>query len=776
MKAVIMAGGEGTRLRPITCNLPKPLVPLCTKPVLSYILELLAEHGCTDAVMTLMYLGHRIEEYYGGEDYQGVTLHYSYEDTPLGTAGSVKNALPRAEEPFFIISGDALCDFDLTAAMAYHKEKGAAATLIVKQVADPREYGLVTCGQNGRITGFLEKPPLSHCVTNLANTGVYILSPEVLELIPTGEKVDFAGDIFPLMLGKGMPLYAYEEAGYWCDIGDVRSYQRCQRDMLEGQVQCRLPASEQAGVYTVTPLAKLHCRIEPPVFIGENASIGEGTVLSAGTVVGNNVTIGRDCKLRGAILLDNCHLSDMVKCNEAVVCSDARLSRQSAAYEQAVIGEGAILGAESRLLSRVKLWNKKEAADGMQVRRDIKYGSARSIVIDDDGISGETNIAITPELMTRIGASVGSLQAGCSIGVACSYTGAGNAFRQAFNAGAVAAGANVFDFGEAIETEFDFCLRRSRADFGVYIDSNIMTDIRISERDGAPMLRTLERKLESAVNRSEYRKSSWNEFGVVVGMPALKKLYRFSLSEEAGIDLSGMSVQLKSVNSRAGELLGEVLKKLGCGVRSGMSLTLSPDGRRLSAYTPESGYLFAEKLLCLTSLAEFMEGRDAVVPYEAPTAIERMAERYGRRVLRYYASPCDRSDAEARRMASDTLFLRDGIMQAVRLLGFLKKRGLTLAEAAALLPAFEVSTRLVGIQGSPAAIMRRFQNDGRIGEGISVENEEGRVLIRPVKSGRGIMLFAESVRSETADELCDLFERKIHESENEEKSATSDAN
>lgn len=765
MKAVIMAGGEGTRLRPITCNMPKPLVPLCTKPVLSYILELLAEHGCTDATLTLMYLGRSIEAYYDGDSYQGISLHYSYEDTPLGTAGSVKNAVPAAAEPFLIISGDAMCDFDLTAAMAYHKQKGAAATLIVKKVTDPREYGLVNLGQDGRIAGFVEKPPLSHCITDLANTGVYILSPEVLDLIPPGKKVDFAGDVFPAMLEKGMPLFAYEDRGYWCDIGDIRSYQRCQRDMLEGKVRCAIPAKNQDGIYSNTDLSALPCRIVPPAFIGENVSIGEGTVITDGTVIGNNVTIGSGCKLRGAVLQDHCYLSDMVTCNEAVVCADARMSLKSAAYEQAVLGEGAVLGKESRLLGGVKLWNKKETADNVLVGRDVKYGGARSIVIDDDGISGETNVSITPELMARIGASVGSLKAGCTIGVASSHTGAGIAFRQAFDAGAVAAGANVFDFGEAIETEFDFCLRRSQADFGVYIDSNIITDIKISERYGAPMMRALERKLESAVNRSEYRKSGWNEFGVAVGMPELKKLYRFSLIKEAKEDLSGMSVQIKCANSRAGELLSDILKKLGCGVRGGMALTLSSDGRRLSAYTPESGYLFSEKLLCLNSLAEFMEGRDAVVPYEAPAAIERIAQRYGRRVLRYYASPCDGSDAEARRLAADTLFLRDGLMHAVRLLAFLKKHGLTLAEAASLLPEFEVSTRLVGIHGSPAAIMRHFQTDSAIGEGVAVENEKGRVLLRPVKSGRGIMLFAESVRSETASELCDLFEKKIHESE-----------
>ena len=769
MKAVIMAGGEGSRLRPITCSVPKPLVPLCGKPVLGYILELLKKHGCDGAALTLYYLGRQVEERFPEQSYLNIPLRFCYEDKPLGTAGSVKNAVSAVSEPLLIISGDAMCDFDLTAAMAFHQQCRAAVTLIVQKVEDPREYGLVNCQEDGRITGFLEKPPYSHCNTDLANTGVYILSPEVLELIPKGENMDFAADLFPLLLQKGMPLYAYEDGGYWCDIGDIRSYLRCQRDMLEGKVECTLPASGENGIYSNTDLSGLHCRLEAPVFIGAGVTIGENSIITGGTVIGDHVTVGANVKLRGSVIHEGCYIGNGAVCNEAILCKNAKMHRSSAAYECTVLGEEAVLGEESTLSAGARLWTKKEAAAGTIVSGDIKYGTARSIVIDDDGISGETNVTITPELMIKIGASVGSLKSGATVGISCNRTKAGSALKQALAAGIVSSGANALDFGETSGAEYDFCLHKSGADFGVYIDSNIITNVMMTEKCGMPMMRGLERKLEGLLNRSEYKKADWNSFGVNMDLSGLRQLYQPTILSESGCDLQGMSVQTKSADSQVQETLNGILKRLGCGTRGDhLTLILSPDGRRLSAYTKESGYVFPEKVLCLVCLSEFLNCNDVAVPYETPLALEQLAEHYGRRVMRYYACPCDGADKEAREAVSRKILLRDGIVVAIKLLSFLKERGMTLSEACRLLPEFETASRLIGIHTSPAALMKHFGTAQELGEGISVESEDGRVLLRPLKSGRGIMLFAESVRSETAAELCDFYEKKIRDTECEE--------
>ncbi|MFR9190746.1 MAG: NDP-sugar synthase [Anaerotruncus massiliensis (ex Togo et al. 2019)] len=240
MKAVIMAGGQGSRLRPLTENVPKPMARLCGRPVVEYILELLAENGIFESVLTLQYLPERLTGHFEGAEFAGVKLSFCEEEAPLGTAGSVKNALGAPDGPALVISGDALCDFPLRQAAEAHRESGAAVTIVTAKVDDPREYGLVVADETDRITGFVEKPSYAQATSELANTGIYILSPEAVNMIPEGRKFDFASDLFPAMLERGMLLKNCTLSGYWCDIGDLGAYRRAQADLLAGRVRCRL--------------------------------------------------------------------------------------------------------------------------------------------------------------------------------------------------------------------------------------------------------------------------------------------------------------------------------------------------------------------------------------------------------------------------------------------------------------------------------------------------------------------------------------------------------
>src|SRR3954453_10252039 len=209
MKAVVMAGGEGTRLRPLTSNQPKPMVPVCGKPCIEHIVELLRLHDVTDIVVTLAFLPQVIRGYLGDGSSLGVTLEYSVEESPLGTAGSVKNAQELLDETFVVISGDALCDIDITRLVEFHREKGGLATLALKSVDNPLEFGVVICDEEGRIERFLEKPSWGQVFSDTINTGIYVIEPEVLRRIPVGEPFDFSKQLFPNLLEAGKPLYGY---------------------------------------------------------------------------------------------------------------------------------------------------------------------------------------------------------------------------------------------------------------------------------------------------------------------------------------------------------------------------------------------------------------------------------------------------------------------------------------------------------------------------------------------------------------------------------------
>ena len=237
VKAVVMAGGEGTRLRPLTSNQPKPMVPIVGKPCMEHILELLREHGLEDVIVTVAFMPQAIRGYFGNGESLGLNIEYSVEESPLGTAGSVRLAGDRLDETFLVISGDALCDVDLTELIDAHKEKGAAVTIGLKSVENPLEFGIVVTDEEGRIERFLEKPSWSQVFSDTINTGIYVLEPEALRHVPTDGPYDFSKELFPLLLEMGRPLYGHVLDGYWQDIGNLDQFRQANFDALDERVQ-----------------------------------------------------------------------------------------------------------------------------------------------------------------------------------------------------------------------------------------------------------------------------------------------------------------------------------------------------------------------------------------------------------------------------------------------------------------------------------------------------------------------------------------------------------
>lgn len=247
MKAIIMAGGEGKRLKPITGSTPKPLVPLCGRPVMEHIILLLRRHGITDICAALKYRPGDIKNYFGSGEKLGVRLEYRVEQTALGTAGGVKNCADfYGSEDFLVISGGAACDIDLSKLIAEHQRRSPAATIALCPEPEPLRYGLALCDREGFIRSFIEKPDWRHVVTNLVNTGIYIISPRAMEHVPENEEFDFAKDLFPRLLDEGEKLLGVPCDGYWCDIGTPKSYYECCADALSGKLKIELDGGFEA--------------------------------------------------------------------------------------------------------------------------------------------------------------------------------------------------------------------------------------------------------------------------------------------------------------------------------------------------------------------------------------------------------------------------------------------------------------------------------------------------------------------------------------------------
>ena len=297
MKAMLLAAGLGTRLRPLTYELPKPMVPILGRPVMEHILRLMVRHGFDDVVANLHYFPDLIRNRFGdGSDY-GARLVYSYEPELMGTAGGVRNVRDHfGGETFLIISGDALTDVDLTALWQAHKQKGGIATLALKRVDDPSQLGVVIVNEEGRIQGFQEKPDPAEALSNLGNCGIYVFEPEIFDYFPEPEFVDWAMDVFPRLLEEDVSFYGHEIQEYWNDVGSLEEYRQGNFDALEGKVRVDMPGTANGRRLPAD------AEIEGPVFIGEGCEIAAGVRLTGPVVIGEGSTIGENSALRDTIV------------------------------------------------------------------------------------------------------------------------------------------------------------------------------------------------------------------------------------------------------------------------------------------------------------------------------------------------------------------------------------------------------------------------------------------------------------------------------------------
>ena len=333
MQAVVLAGGFGTRLHPLTHTIPKPMMPVLNRPFLEYPLRHLGQHDVQEAFLTLYHLPRRIQEHFGDE-FQGLTLHYAVEEEPLGTAGGVKVLESKLRGTFLVVNGDIFTDVDLTAALAFHREMGAVATIVLTRVEDPTAFGMVETDAEARILRFVEKPAPERVTTPWVNAGTYILEPEVLRYAPAGKPFMFERGLFPRLLEAGLPLYAYRSEAYWLDLGTPQNYLKLHSDLLQGTVP-----GDPSGDAS-----------RPGLWVGDGCQIAPNAQLHGPIFMGRGCTIGPEVRLRGPVTLgDGCTLEDESEVVEAVVWNGARVGR-NARLEGCILGnnvtiaEGAHVG------------------------------------------------------------------------------------------------------------------------------------------------------------------------------------------------------------------------------------------------------------------------------------------------------------------------------------------------------------------------------------------------------------------------------------------------
>ena len=777
MKAVVMAGGQGSRLRPLTSGRPKPMVPVVNKPVMAHILELLKRHGITEVVATVQYRANVIQDYFGDGRQMGLNITYAAEEVPLGTAGSVRNAREHLDEPFIVVSSDALTDFDLGKIIAFHEEKGALATLALYRVPSPLEYGVIITDSDGRIIRFLEKPSWGEVISDQVNTGIYVLQPEVLDLIPEGEPYDWSQQVFPQLLERGAPLFGCVAEGYWCDIGNHQEYMRACSDLLQGRVHLGELGQHIGGrIWTgegveIAPDAQLY----GPIYLGDEVQIKGGVIIHGPTVVRDYTIVDNRARLERSIVWRNCYIGEAAEIEGAIIGRQCSIKAKTAIFEGVVIGDNCVVGEQAIIHPNVKIWPGKEVEPGATVKSSIVWGrQGRKAIFGRFGVTGIVNVDLTPEFAAKLGAAFSAaLPKGSLVVINRGPHRSPRMLKRAIISGLPSGGVNVWDTRTMPLPVARYYTRVTEAVAGVHVrlsphDQRVV-DIRFMDGDGLNLNKGAQREIESAFFREDFRRAYMDDIGSIDYAPQVVERYTEGFMAALNADairgrqfkivmdyayapsilvmpslLSALNVDVVALNANLDESKMSVLREefeVGLEQLSKIVNVLGTDlGVRLDVggekvfLTDDRGQRLSDVLACvvMADLALRAAGGGVlVVPVNQPLVFEQIAARHGGMVVR---TKVDDLHALMRAACQEGVILAgdgtgnfifplfqpamDGLMATAKLLEFLATQQMRLSEVVTGLPPFFIANGQVSCP---------WEAKGKVMRLLSKEHKESRI-------------------------------------------------
>ena len=802
-----MAGGEGARLRPLTSKRPKPLTPIANKPIMHHIVDLLRTHGITDVIATLHYLADEIESYFGDGSQFGVSMRYVVEDTPLGTAGAVKLAAELlAGEPFLIVSGDALTDIDLTKLIAFHRAHASVATITLRRVENPLEFGVVVIDGDARVTRFLEKPSWGEVFSDTINTGIYVLEPRVLQTMESGRVYDFSKDLFPRMLDERQPLYGYVTDEYWTDIGNLQQYQQANLDALQGRVRLAIPGIQEApGVWIGAGSKVDPTTLFGPVVLGTNVTIGDGARLGPLSVIGDSSIVADGAHIERSVIWEGTYIGEGSNLTDCTIADRNIIRDRVRINEGAVIGSRCTIGTEAVVNAHVKIWPEKSVAAGGLVSMSLIYGIKwPGSLFGTDGVSGLGNIDITPELALKLGQAYGSLlRPGQTVMTSRDMHPAARMMNRLIISGLLSVGVNVQDL-RAYPIPLSRFAVRTGGDGGVHIrvspkDSSGF-QIEFFDANGINVDKATERKIENLFFREDFRRTAMDDVGALDFAARSLEGYTAAFLERLSpnlikranfkvvIDyaygntaivlpriLGNLGVEMIALNAYFDESKSRALKddqqrdlnqlaNIVLTLQASLGILVDHDGEILTLVDDRGRTIEGDRLHALIALlvARSKPGAKIAVPVTAPRAIETIAARNGAVVIR---TTSDRRALMALALADagidfagasghEIIFpefqpVFDALYGAGKIMELLAAEQRPLSELVDMLPPWHLQSRAIRCPWErKGTIMRTLLEEYRgqdldLLDGIRIRRGAGWVLVLPDASEPVFHVFAE---------------------------------
>ncbi len=580
MKAVVMAGGFGTRIQPLTNSIPKPMLPIMNRPMMEHTIVSLRELGITEFIILLYFKPDVIKDYFKDGSKWGINITYMVPDDDYGTAGAVKKAQEYiGDENFIIISGDLVTDFDFQQIFDYHKEKHSKLTITLTSVENPLEFGVVIANDEGKIEKFLEKPSWGEVFSDTINTGIYIIEPEILNYIPKNENFDFAKDLFPLLMRQGINLMAGYAQGYWRDVGNPESYRDVYDDILSGKIKFQL-----GGEAVKYPDGVLICEedntlddsveIVGIVVIGKNVTVKRGSKLS-NVVLGDNVTIGGSSKIANTVIWDNVEIGKNAKLDGCVICSNNHIGKNVTAKSGLILAEGCEIGELVTIEKDVTIWPYKVIEDAAIVSRSLILGNKYKNSIFENGmVIGKSNVELSCEMATKLAEAFGAqLPVGSTILVSRHYDKSSRMLKRAFLGGLLSSGVDVVDYN-AIPSAVMRCSLSFHDNYtaGIHfhqkIDDPTSTVITFYNNEALRINNDVAKKVEKAFFKEMFRRVDYSQIGQIhpldhkreydeykKGMESILQSHRFKCLE--------CRIAVDVMHGLAAEIFPNILNDLG---------------------------------------------------------------------------------------------------------------------------------------------------------------------------------------------------------------------
>lgn len=824
MKAVVMAGGFGTRIQPLTNSIPKPMLPVINKPMMEHIIWKLKAAGITDIIVLLYFKPEVIQNYFkDGRDF-GVSITYILPDDDYGTAGAVKKAQRYIDERFIVVSGDLVTDFDFNEIIGFHNAVSSKLTITLTSVEDPLQFGVVITDKEGKILRFLEKPGWGEVFSDTINTGIYVIEPEILDYIPPNIPFDFSKDLFPKLMKEGITLYGYNAKGYWRDVGNPESYREVNKEILESKIKFVFEGEKvefPSGVaYTKSQLPN-SINIEGVVVIDQGVEIDEGVSLR-NCVIGKNTKILSGTKLSNSVVWWDCEIGRECVFDNAVICNKVLVKDRVKAEKGVIIAEGTEIDSNVLIEKDVVIYPNKHIEENAIVSSNLIWGDKfKSSIFEGSKVSGRTNIELSNEMAAKLAAAFGSIiPKGKKVLMSRDYHRASRMLKRSFLGGLLSTGLDVVDLKLVPLPVMRYMLANGDYAAGVHFrqspENPSNTEILFFDSDGLPVDTNTEKSVERLFFRENFRRVNYSEIGEIKEDSGAIKSYKdrfLSLIDTQLIKSSQQKIIVDLLNGSTSTTYPDIINTIGLDniilgsyfdekklsqvhqvyrkstseiagiiqvLKKDIGFVIYPNGQRLILVTDDGKVLdYLTTILVMLYLIDKTVNRQVKVylPVYVPEYMDHLLDNIiierGKTIglkASFLKDYYFYANLEGNYCFTEMSLSFDGMFASVKLLEMLAKLSVKVSEVVKAIPKFYFSYSIVTCPVSMKGRIMRKATEEAIGkkasfvDGVKIyEDDRTWALVIPDQYGDSVHLYVSSDKKEKGQQVLDYYSKKVKE-------------